>query len=379
MRELMVAVLLAAAVAGCAYMLVAVNVVRTFAKSRAKDNSSWPALTVLKPLHGDEPELFENLLSLCRQDYPGAVQIVFGVADANDPAIGIVERLRAACPDRSIELVIEPRTAAGNPKVANLLNMSPRIAHEVVVIADSDIRAGQGYLRQVVSALLSQPNGAVTCPYYGIAAEEIWPELVRLAIDSHFLPGVVVAAKFRLARPCLGSTIVLRRSSLSAIGGFQAIADELADDYALGEALARRREAVRLAPFAVGHVCRETSFAQLWRHELRWAQTIRTIDPVGYGGYVVSHAFPLALIAVALGGGLWALAASVVALGCRAALLAAVARGFDLPSHRYWLIPARDLLSFAVFVAGFFGRDVSWQDRRYRLKPEGTLRRSSSP
>jgi ceramide glucosyltransferase len=136
---------------------------------------------------------------------------------------------------------------------------------------------------------------------------------------------------------------------------------------------------VRLAPFAVGHVCRETSFAQLWRHELRWAQTIRTIDPVGYGGYVVSHAFPLALIAVALGGGLWALAASVVALGCRAALLAAVARGFDLPSHRYWLIPARDLLSFAVFVAGFFGRDVSWQDRRYRLKPEGTLRRSSSP
>jgi ceramide glucosyltransferase len=360
-------------------MLVAASVVRAFAKARGGDPALWPSLTILKPLHGDEPGLYDNLLSLCRQDYPAPVQIVFGVTDPGDPAIATVERVRAGGSGPSIELVAEPRNAAGNPKVANLLNMSPRIAHEVVVIADSDIRVGPGYLRQVAGALQRQGNGAVTCPYYGIAEPGPWPQLARLAIDSHFLPGVLLAARFKLARPCLGSTIALRRSSLAAIGGFQAVADHLADDYALGEALARRDEAVSVAPCAVGHVCHEASFAELWRHELRWAHTIRTVDPVGYGGYVVTHAFPLALVAICLGGGMAALGIALAALACRAALLGAVARGFDLPSHRYWLIPARDLLSFAVFVAGFFGRDVSWQDQRYRLMPEGTLRRSSSP
>jgi ceramide glucosyltransferase len=379
MREFVVLVLLAAASAGCAYMLVAASIVVGYARERKPASGPWPALTVLKPLHGDEAGLFENLSTLCRQDYPALVQIVFGVIDENDPAIATVERLRAAYPGRSIELVVDPRIAAGNPKVANLINMSPRIAHEVVILADSDIRAGADYLARVVSALQRQPGGAVSCPYYGIANGGLWSRLSRLSIDGHFLPGVLVSAKFKLAQPCLGSTIALRRSSLAAIGGFEAVADCLADDYALGEALARRGEAVRLAPNLVGHVCGEFSLAQLWRHELRWSLTVRLIDPIAYCGWGVAHAFPLALIGLCLGGGLAALAIAAVALAARAGLLATTTRCFGLPSHPYWLIPARDLLSFAVFVAGFFGRDVSWQGHRYRLMGEGMLRRSSSP
>jgi ceramide glucosyltransferase len=321
-------------------------------------------------------------VSFCEQDYPGTTQIVFGVASADDPAVGVVQQLRTAYPGRAIELVIDPRVAGSNPKVANLINMSPRIAHDIVVIADSDIRVTPDYLTHVVGALERAGGGAVTCPYYGIAAGGLWSRLSQMTIDGHFLPGVVVGARFGLSRPCLGSTIALRRSSLEAIGGFETIADQLADDYALGDLLAARGEPVTVLAFAVGHICDEASFAELWRHELRWAATIRSINPIGYLGWAVTHAFPLALLAWAIWGGWPTVLLVWASLVCRTALIFAVERGYGLPPHSYWLIPLRDLLSFAIFVAGFVARGVSWKGHRYKLMSEGTLtseRRTPSP
>jgi len=330
-------------------------------------------VTILKPLHGNEAGLYENLVSFCEQDYPGVVQIVFGVENPNDPAIALVERLRAAYPDKAIELVIEPRAMGSNPKVANLINMQPRIAHDIVVLADSDIRVQRDYLSRLIGAL-ERLGGVVSCPYYGISTANIWSKLARLTIDSHFLPGVVVGGRLKLSRPCLGSTIALQRSSLTAIGGFEPLADCLADDYVLGEMIGERGEPVSMLQFAVGHICGESSFIELWRHELRWALTIRTIDPVGYLGWTMSHAFPLALLAWILGAGWPAAALAVVALGCRALLIFATERGYGLPKHPYWLIPVRDLLSFAVFAAGFVARDVSWRGHHYELMSQGLLR-----
>jgi ceramide glucosyltransferase len=374
-------VLLAGAAFGCLFMLLSAALAPGFARRAQAAPRSQRAVTVLKPLHGDEPGLYENLETLCRQDHAGPVQIVFGVASPDDPAVGVVERLRRAYPASDIELVIDARVAGSNPKVANLINMSGRMAHDVVVIADSDIRVTPDYLSQVVAGL-ERLGGAVTCPYVGIAGGGMWSQLSRLAIDGHFLPGVIVGVRFNLSRPCFGSTIALSRTSLDAIGGFAAIADCLADDYALGEAVARRGEPVSVLAYAVGHVCNESSFAELWRHELRWATTIRSIDPWGYLGSGVTHALPLALIAWGLGGGLSAALLAVAALACRAALLTTIGRLYRVPPHSYWLLPLRDLLSFAVFVAGFFVRDLSWKGRRYRLLSEGTLmseRRSPSP
>jgi ceramide glucosyltransferase len=381
-RDALVLVLLAASVFGWLFMALAAVLVARFARSRPRPDRPAQAVTILKPLHGNETGLFENLASFCNQDYAGPVQFVFGVANPSDPAIGVVEQLRRAFPDKDIELVIDPHVAGSNPKVANLINMSRRIAHPIVVIADSDIRVAPDYLAQVVSGLMRQGGGAVTCPYYGISTGALWSQLSRLSIDGHFLPAVVVSVRYGLSRPCFGSTIALSRSSLNAIGGFAAVADCLADDYALGDALVKRGEAVSVLPYAVGHVCDETSFGELWRHELRWALTIRSIDPWGYIGSSVTHAFPLAVIALCLGSGLPAGVLALAAIACRAALLMSVQRGYRLPAHSYWLIPLRDLLSFAVFVAAFFARDVSWKSGRYRLLSEGTLmseRRSPSP
>ena len=377
---LLVALWLASAL-GCLFMLFAAALMWSSTRPQPATEPA-PDLTILKPLHGDEAGLYENLASFCEQDYSGAVQIVFGVENPNDPAIAVVERLRAAYPGKALELVIEPRAVGSNPKVANLINMSGRIAHDVIVLADSDIRVRRDYLARLVGALERQGGGAVSCPYYGISTGSLWSHLAQLTIDSHFLPGVVVGARLKLSQPCLGSTIALRRSSLSAIGGFEPLADCLADDYVLGELLRERGEPVSVLSFAVGHVCAESSIVELWRHELRWALTIRTVDPLGYLGWTVSHAFPLALIAWLLGGSWPAIVLAVAALVCRAVLISATERGYGLPPHPYWLIPVRDLLSFAVFVAGFVARDVSWRGHHYELMSEGILksdRRSRPP
>ena len=377
---LLVALWLASAL-GCLFMLFAAALMWSSTRPQPATEPA-PDLTILKPLHGDEAGLYENLASFCEQDYSGAVQIVFGVENPNDPAIAVVERLRAAYPGKALELVIEPRAVGSNPKVANLINMSGRIAHDVIVLADSDIRVRRDYLARLVGALERQGGGAVSCPYYGISTGSLWSQLAQLTIDSHFLPGVVVGARLKLSQPCLGSTIALRRSSLSAIGGFEPLADCLADDYVLGELLRERGEPVSVLSFAVGHVCAESSIVELWRHELRWALTIRTVDPLGYLGWTVSHAFPLALIAWLLGGSWPAIVLAVAALVCRAVLISATERGYGLPPHPYWLIPVRDLLSFAVFVAGFVARDVSWRGHHYELMSEGILkpdRRSRPP
>jgi ceramide glucosyltransferase len=357
---------------GCLFLIAAARLVPQFARPLPIVRTAAPAVTILKPLHGDEFGLFDNLASFCKQNYSGPVQIIFGVASTDDPAIGVVERLRTEFPTCALELVVDPRSAGSNPKVANLVNMSARIAHGIVVIADSDIRVEPDYLLRIVQAL-QETGGAVTCPYYGIATGSFWSDLSRLMIDSHFLPSVLVSARFKLARPCLGSTIALQRRSLAAIGGFEAVADCLADDYAIGAALAKRGEPVSVLPFAVGHVCSERSLRELWTHELRWALTIRSIDPWRYAGLVLTHPLPLALMALGLGGATAAALLALAAVACRAWVVLAVERSYGVSAHPYWLIPLRDLLSLAVFVAGFVARDVRWKGRRFKLLSEGTL------
>jgi ceramide glucosyltransferase len=364
--------LFAAAAAGCLFMVVAASLAPPSAQPVRATGRAEPAVTLLKPLHGDETSLYENLASFCDQAYAGPLQMIFGVARSDDPAIAAVERLRKEFPGKTIELVIDATISGTNPKVSNLINMSRLIVHDIVVIADSDIRVRPDYLSRIVSAL-EQRGGVVTVPYYGIATDNLWSRLAAMSIEGHFLSGVLVGSRFALSRPCLGSTIALHRSSLTAIGGFEAIADCLADDYEIGALIAARGEPVSLLPFAVGHVCDERSFAQLWRHEVRWAMTIRSIDPVGYLGWSVTHAFPLALIALAIGGGEVAAFLAAAALACRGLLIYAIERGYGLPPRPYWLIPLRDLLSFAVFVAGFISRDVRWRGHRFKLESEGTL------
>jgi ceramide glucosyltransferase len=358
------------AVVGCGYLLAATILVRRFARAPIPTSAAAPAVTILKPLHGDEEGLFDNLMSFAQQRYAGAVQIVCGVADARDRAIATVERLRASA-THDVELVIDPTSHGANRKVANLINMTPRIQYDVIIVSDSDIRVDPDYLARVIAALQQQGVGAVTCLYHGLGAKGLWSQLSALAINAHFLPSVVLGLASGLAQPCFGSTIALPRATLGEIGGFAAVADRLDDDYAIGAAVRRRGQAVAIPPFTVAHLCNEASLRELWRHELRWARTIRSIAPLGHAGSVVMHALPWALVALALapwsGLSVSAAAMTLAAILCRAALLRQVTLGFALPPQPYWLVPVRDLMSFAVFAASFLGRSVRWRGQRYRL------------
>jgi ceramide glucosyltransferase len=372
------ALLLVLALAGCVYGLTTAWLAGRLAKQpvpRLAPDAPRPSVTLLKPLCGDEPNLHHNLTTFCAQAYAGAVQVVFGVQNAADPAIAVVHRLQAEHPDLRIDLVIDARQHGANRKVSNLINMAGLIAHDVVVLADSDMVVAPDYLERIVAELARPGVSGVTCLYHGVPANGgVWAHLSALAIDTQFLPNVLMGTGLKLADPCFGSTIAFRAEMLSQIGGFEAIRDDLADDYTLGAALRAQGGIVAIPNFTIGHTCVDTSLSGLWRHETRWNRTIRNVDPVGYAGTLVTHAFPLALIAALLpDSGPYTLAAAALALACRIVLCVRVERAFGLEPHPYWLLPIRDLLSFAGFAWCFMSGAVTWKGHDYRVVADGTL------
>ncbi|HEY1414152.1 MAG TPA: bacteriohopanetetrol glucosamine biosynthesis glycosyltransferase HpnI [Rhodopila sp.] len=336
-----------------------------------------PAVTVLKPLHGDEPLLEAALATLCRQDYPH-YQIVFGVHDPADPAVGAVRRLQARFPDIDIALVIDATLHGVNRKVGNLINMMATARHDVLVIADSDVHVRPDYLDQLVATLRQPGVGLVTTLYAGLPApSSAWPGRLGATQITHvFLPGAVLSRRFG-RQDCLGATMCLRRRDLERIGGLPALAGHLADDAVLGRRIAALGLRVALAPTVPLTTVPESSFRALFRHELRWARTIRVLEPLGSAASVVQHPLAWSLLAILLAGGApwsigwflitWVLRA-VAALGTDSALapLWSEERGgndeaalaFSCP---VWLLPLRDVLSVAVLLASYGGRQVKWR------------------
>ena len=336
-----------------------------------------PPVTVLKPLCGDDPELYQNLRSFCEQDY-SSWQIVFGVRSADDPAIEIVRRLMARYPDADLKLVVGGDAAAGNRKVGNLLNMLPAARHELLVIADSDIRVRRNYLAEVTAPLGDPTVGLVTCLYRALPAPGFWSRLTCLFVNHSFLPQALTAEALHIGGGCFGPTMALRRQTLNAIGGFNAIAGHLADDHALGAAARRLGLKVVLSSYLLDKVIAEPSFRALLQHELRWARTIRAIAPVGFAGSIVTHATALAVLALPFVA--WYDTMQIegpivfaLALLCRAAVAWRFDRFLRLPRSPLWLLLVRDLLTFGIFLAGFFTRRVVWRGQLFRVGPDGQL------
>ncbi len=330
-------------------------------------------MTILKPLHGAEPDLCANLVRFCDQDYSGPVQIVFGVDDPADPAIEVARRAIAAFPDCDLKLVVNSRRHGTNRKVSNLINMVAEARHEVLVISDSDIIVGRDYLKSVVGGLDQPGVGLVTCLYRGTAISGGWAHLAAAAIDYHFLPSVLVGLKLGLAAPCFGATIAIRKNTLAMIGGLESVANQLADDYALGAQVRRAGLRVAISATSVTHVCAQRSAGDLFRHEVRWARTIRSVDPFGFVGSVITHALPLALLGIMLGGITPAGIMVVAALACRFMLQVELDRAFRLRDDVFWPGPLRDVVSFVVFIASFFGSAVEWRGHRYVVQPGSSL------
>lgn len=361
-------------VGGSMYALLASSVVTRFMAVQSPDTRTMPSVTLLKPLHFDSPGLAEDLETFLEQDYSGVIQIVFGVQSRNDPAIAIVNHLKTRHPAIDIELVVDERTYGHNAKVSNLINMAQHAKHEIILLSDSDISVSRRWLSKVVGALEQPGVGAVTCPYTGHDGANVWSTLAAMGTSYDFLPSVLFGTWWGMAHACLGSTIALRRFTLLQMGGFEAFSDFLADDYEIGRAVRQRGLRIAMLPLAVSHRCTEESASELLHHELRWSRTIRVLRPLGHIATLITYPLPLALAAIALlHGGVYSIAALILALFARIVLKSSVDRTFATVAGPLWLLPVRDIISMAVFLLSFFGQKVAWRGARYQVRPSGAM------
>jgi len=371
------------AVVAVLYSLLALISLKRFAPATAAPAAEHFGVTVLKPLYGYETGLYENLLSFCRQNYAGPVQILFGVRHDDDPAAAVARRIVAlarggkidGAPARlSVGLEIDATVHGTNGKVSNLINLSRRIEHPFVVLADSDISVEPDYLGRLAAAIARPNVGLVTCLYRGRPLAGFWSRLGAMGVDYGFLPNVLTGMALNMAEPCVGATIALRRETLEAIGGFERVKDQLADDYMIGEAVRELGQKIAVADFVVGHAHAERSFREVWRRDLRWARTIHSLDPLGHLGSAVTFPVAWALLALLASGFSPAIGALAgAALAVRMIVQFAIDERFPGHDHALWLGPVRDLFSFAVFVASFLPGQIHWRGHDYALRGDGVM------
>ena len=279
----------------------------------------------------------------------------------------------SARPDADISVVTDPTQHGTNRKLSNLLNMAPRASGSILVISDSDVRLPPGALSAMVGVLQQPGAGLAYALYRGRPTGNLWSRIAALDINARFMSSVVTGQALG-AHPVLGPTMAVHADVLSKGGGFRRLKDVLADDFELGRMVREQGLSIGCPPMLIDHGFPERSLAELWRHELRWARTIRLLNPGGYAGSAITYVFPLALIGAALLG-LQPLA--VVALGVLAgvrltqALLSCLV--MDADTSAIWLFPVRDLLAFAVFLAAFFGSRIEWRGSSLRVKPDGAM------
>src|SRR5262245_11776526 len=351
---------------------------RQFFRPRPLAASGYrPAVSVLKPLKGLDIELYENLRTLCQQRYAAPFQLLFGVADADDPAVAVVRRLQREFPKLDIDLVIDGRVYGTNYKVSNLHNLYRLAKHDVIVLADSDIRVGPNYLTRIVEPLQDRQAGLVTCIYRAINTGGLPTLIESLFVNTDFAALVMLARKIEKSSYAFGATIAMRREMLDEIGGFLPIANLLADDYELGYRISQRGYRLELSSETVDTVLAVGTWRRLIDHQLRWARTYRVNRPGGYFGSILTHGTFWAVLNVLYNDfSPLSLAASGVVIGLRyliAARMAWTHLHTDLTWPQLLLVAPKDLLLTGVWFAAFLGNEVVWSGHRFAVQKTGEM------
>jgi len=359
------------ALAGCAQGLLAARALRRLLARPVPAAPSLPA-AILKPLHGEEPGLREGLAATLAQHHAAPFEVLMAVADPADPAAAAAREAMAAS-GTPARLLVGGAVLGPNRKVSQLVHLAAAASHPVLVVADADMHCPPEWLAAVTAPLAEPDVGLVTCLYRAEAADGgLWSRLAALGVEWHFLPNAALGEALGRARGCYGATMALRAETLARTGGFGGLLGVLADDHALGARVRALGLRVELSPLLPTHAMHEPTLAALWRHELRWARTVRLLDPAGHAGLGLTHPLPWALLAVLLAPALWPAAALALALRLGAAASVDRALGRREARRLAWL-PIRDLLSFAVWATAWRKAGVTWQGRRYALTPDGRM------
>ncbi len=377
----------------CAYALISVWAARQWARARRPLDPAWtPLVTILKPVRGVDAEAYANFVSFCRLDYPAdRYQLLFGALDPADPALELVRRLQSEFPHLDIGCVGGSAVPlqGHNLKVCNLAAMLPAARHDLLVLCDSDMRVQPDYLRRVVAPFAENAGkspqteqaaprvGLVTCPYRGHRAQSFAAALEALGIGADFIPSTLVSRALEGVSFAFGSTIVLPRAVLDELGGFVALADELADDFRLGNGARQAGYEVVLSDYVVDDVLGRERFGAMWARRLRWARTVRACRPAGYAGSFITQGTALALLFVAAMGFAplgWMVGGAALGVRLTTALILSLGYTRDPNIVRFLpLLPLSDLLSFALYVASYGGNRITWRGERFRLLPGGKI------
>lgn len=370
------------AICGMGFYLLCLWSARSFLRrSREQQPEFAPPVSILKPLRGVDPQMYESFRSHCVQDY-GEYEIIFGVNEADDPAADAVHELMREFPSCQIRLVICPEVLGTNRKTSNLVQMLQYAQHDYILINDSDIYVTPDYLRRVMAPFGRPEVGMVTCPYRGIAADTLGSKLESVGISTDFFAGVLSAWKIESGLHfALGSTLAMSRTALDAIGGLEPLVDHLADDFELGYRIAKAGFEVVLVDLVVETHLPAYTFREFFDHQMRWARSTRDSRRRGYIGVLLTFGLPWALISVLFTHGVWwSWTVLAVAVLLRAAVAIRVARVVHDSSilRHLWLVPLRDLIAFWVWFASFTGHQVHWRGEIFILE-DGKIRPAHEP
>jgi ceramide glucosyltransferase len=338
---------------------------------RPAASANAPPISVLKPLAGNDDGLEDNLRSFFEQDYP-AFEILFAVRSPKDPAVAVVERLRAAYRQVAARLIVTGEPPYANAKVWSLDGMLAAARHDLLVMSDSDIRVTPAMLRAIAAEFADPRLGMATCPYRAVPGPSFWSTLEAVGLNTEFIGGVLLARMIEGMKFALGPTIAARRETLAAIGGFDAVKDYLAEDFVMGNRAAEAGWGVILSSCAIEHRIGAERLAANLRHRLRWNRSTRRSRPAGYAGQVFTNPLPLAAMLWAAAPAWWPVAAVAVLMRALAGWATAghVLRD-PLTRRLWWLVPLQDMLSFVMWIAGFFGSTILWRGRKYHVLRDG--------
>ena len=336
-----------------------------------------PPVSILKPVHGVDFASYENYASFCVQDYPEC-EILFAVNEESDPAVAVVTRLIADFPQRRISLFIGAEYFGANKKVNNLARLTREAKHEVLALSDGDVRVGPQYIRNVVAPLRDSNIGVVTSFYRAIAQHNPYAELEAVGASSDFFAGVLMAAWTEGVKFALGASVVTTKTWMQKIGGFEAIAAFLADDYEIGHRVTQSGGRVVLSNETVSTIYPAQTLRSFWQHQLRWARTVRLCRPASYAALLFTQGLPWAVAAALLAPAPWMAASYLfvyLVLRFTVAWLVGVSVvGDDVLRRRLWLVPLWDAIHFVVWVVSFASNHVVWGNVEYvvdrgRMKP----------
>jgi ceramide glucosyltransferase len=346
------------------------------------DQPYLPPVSVLKALHGDEPDLEANLTSIFEQDYPD-FEILFCARQNKDLGLEAARRVAARYPQVSSRILTCGEPPWPNARTFSLEIMRREARHQILVAGDSDVRVGRDYLASVVQPMRDPQVGMVTCVYRGVTRHGLWARLEAMGMSVEMTSGVLVANLLEGMQFALGPSMVMRQSSVEKIGGFEKVAQYYADDFVLGNWIAQSGEKVILSPYIIEHHVLNASLASSIAHQQGWATSTRFSRPMGHLGTVLTYAAPFGLLGwialSAIGHPLLGLALVGITILDRLLLCILVASAVvrdQATLRKSWLYPLRDLMGFCFWVRSYFGGNrLKYRGEPYELLPEGRLRK----